>query len=38
MSDLFRNYDKNENNTIELTYRNMLIHQNIEHSILELTR
>ena len=33
MSDLFRNYDKNENNTIELTYRNMLIHQNMEHSI-----
>ena len=33
MSDLFRNYDKNENNTIELTYRNMLIHQNMENSI-----
>ena len=36
MSDLFRNYDKNENNTVELTYRDMLIHQKMELSILVL--
>tara|TARA_B100001741_G_C16468253_1_gene558632 strand:- start:148 stop:1086 length:939 start_codon:yes stop_codon:yes gene_type:complete len=37
MSDLFRNYDnKNPDNSVEVTYRNMLINQKMEYSIFAL--
>ena len=37
MSDLFRNYhNKNPDNSVEITYRNMLINQKMDYSIFAL--